>query len=187
MKWKTATAWAIEQLLDRDAEQENHQAAISLLMEMARRLEGSDVTANVLHPGFVATDLAKNNGPLVRLLMPLIQRNALTPEEGAQTIIYLASSDEVEEVSGEYFGKCKRYRADSAAYDQDAALRLWQVSEEQTAMGPAIEKLEQWVGKANDQGFIPANPVFGKMSTQQWVDLHCRHAELHFGLIERKD
>jgi hypothetical protein len=61
------------------------------------------------------------------------------------------------------------------------------VSEEQTAMGPAIEKLEQWVGRASDQGFIPANPVFGKMSTQQWVDLHCRHAELHFGLIERKD
>ena len=44
-----------------------------------------------------------------------------------------------------------------------------------------------WVGKAKEQGFLPANPAFGKMDRQQWVDLHCRHAELHFGLIELGD
>lgn len=51
-------------------------------------------------------------------------------------------------------------------------------------MDRAVGLLEEWVGKANTQGFIPANPVFGKMTTQQWVGLHCRHAELHFGMVE---
>lgn len=60
-------------------------------------------------------------------------------------------------------------------------------SAEQTAMGPAMQKLEEWVAKAKEQGFIPINPAFGKLTQEQWVDLHCRHAELHFGLIELKD
>ena len=51
-------------------------------------------------------------------------------------------------------------------------------------MARAIGLLEEWVAKANEQGFIPRNPAFGKMDRQQWVALHCRHAELHFGLIE---
>lgn len=53
-----------------------------------------------------------------------------------------------------------------------------------TAMEPALALLETWIAKANDQGFIPRNPAFGTMDRQQWVDLHCRHAELHFGLVE---
>ena len=56
-----------------------------------------------------------------------------------------------------------------------------------TAMGPAIELLEIWVGKAKAEGFLPRNPAFGKMDRQQWIDLHCRHAELHFGLVELSD
>ncbi|MBN1147195.1 MAG: SDR family oxidoreductase [Anaerolineales bacterium] len=109
-------------------------ANILFTFELARRLEGSRVAANALHPGFVATNFAKNNGPLARLALPLLQRKALTPEQGAQTSIYLASSDEVEGVSGEYFGKCKRYRAAPAAYDEGVALRLWEVSEELTGV-----------------------------------------------------
>lgn len=54
----------------------------------------------------------------------------------------------------------------------------------QTAMGPALELLETWADKAKRQGFIAVNPVFGKMSRDQWIALHCRHAEMHFGLIE---
>ena len=54
-------------------------------------------------------------------------------------------------------------------------------------MDRAIGLLEEWVGKANEQGYIPRNPAFGTMDRQQWTDLHCRHAELHFGLIEIKD
>lgn len=53
-----------------------------------------------------------------------------------------------------------------------------------TQMDPAVALLDEWVGQANAQGFIPRNPAFGKMNTRQWVALHCRHAELHFGLIE---
>ena len=56
-----------------------------------------------------------------------------------------------------------------------------------TAMGPALALLEEWVGKAKDQGFIPRNPAFGPMTTEQWVGLHCRHAEMHFGMIDLKD
>ena len=58
---------------------------------------------------------------------------------------------------------------------------------EETAIGPAMQKLEEWVGKAKAQGFIATNPVFGKLTQEQWVGLHCRHAELHFGLVDLKD
>lgn len=61
------------------------------------------------------------------------------------------------------------------------------VSEEQTAMPQALALLEHWVGQAKERGYIPANPVFGRMTAQQWEALHCRHAELHFGLIELED
>ena len=61
------------------------------------------------------------------------------------------------------------------------------VSDEQTAIGPAVALLREWVGKAKSQGFIPANPVFGKMTARQWEQLHCRHAEHHFGLIALPD
>lgn len=54
-------------------------------------------------------------------------------------------------------------------------------------MDRAIGLIEEWVGKADAQGFIPVNPAFGKMNRQQWVALHCRHAELHFGFIELPD
>ncbi|MFN3166446.1 MAG: DUF1569 domain-containing protein [Phycisphaeraceae bacterium] len=56
-----------------------------------------------------------------------------------------------------------------------------------TTMDRSLGLLETWVAKANEQGFIPRNPAFGTMTTQQWIDLHCRHAELHLGLIEIND
>lgn len=51
-------------------------------------------------------------------------------------------------------------------------------------MAQACAQLEHWVEQAKDHGFIPVNPVFGRMSRDEWVALHCRHAEMHFGLIE---
>ncbi len=100
---------------------------------MARRLEGSGVTANALHPGFVATGFARNNGSLydfgMRLITPVFAR---TPEHGAETSLYLATSPEVAEVSGKYFVDCKAVPSSPVSYDQDTAEKLWQVSLELT-------------------------------------------------------
>jgi NAD(P)-dependent dehydrogenase (short-subunit alcohol dehydrogenase family) len=100
--------------------------------ELARRLEGSGVTANALHPGFVASGFGKNNGLLFRILMPIAQLGALSPEDGARTSTYLASSPNVEGVSGKYFTKERAVRSDPASYDEQTALRLWELSLELT-------------------------------------------------------
>ena len=95
-------------------------ANVLFTYELARRLEGTGVTANALHPGLVATNIARNNGWLFRLLLPLILRNARTPEEGAATSIYLATAPEVAEVSGRYFYDKKAVRSSAASYDEEA-------------------------------------------------------------------
>jgi len=102
--------------------------------KLSRRLAGYGVTANALHPGWVATDIGKNNGWLVRGLLPLIQLNALSPHEGAHTSIYLASSPQIAGVSGEYFVDCKISDPDPVALDLQSAERLWQVSAWMTAL-----------------------------------------------------
>jgi NAD(P)-dependent dehydrogenase (short-subunit alcohol dehydrogenase family) len=109
-------------------------ANILFTFELARRLEGSGVTANAMHPGFVATGFAKNNNRLVRFIVNLSHLFALSPEEGARTVIYLATSPEVEGVSGEYFIKQKATRAAKAAYNRDIAKRLWKVSQHLTGL-----------------------------------------------------
>jgi len=96
--------------------------------ELARRLEGTHVTANVLHPGFVATKFGHNNKGLYQKFVKWSQRRAITPEEGAQTSIYLASAPEVAGVSGAYFYKSKIIQPSPAAQDDEAAKRLWEVS-----------------------------------------------------------
>jgi len=100
--------------------------------ELARRLEGTGVTVNAMHPGFVATNMAANNGWLVRLFLPLIHRNSLTPEQGASTAVYLASSPEVEGVTGNFFVRERERASDPVSYDESVASRLWEVSEKMT-------------------------------------------------------
>lgn len=98
--------------------------------ELARRLAGTGVTANCLHPGFVATRFGDNAGGIFKLMFPLAKRLfALTPEKGAETIVHLASAPEVEGVSGLYFDKCARKTPSAAAQDDQAAARLWGESE----------------------------------------------------------
>jgi retinol dehydrogenase 14 len=97
--------------------------------ELARRLEGTGVTANCLHPGVVSTNLARDFFPLFRLLVRFF---FISPEKGAQTSIYLASSPEVEGVSGKYFIKKREAKSSPASYDEAAAKRLWRISEELT-------------------------------------------------------
>jgi NAD(P)-dependent dehydrogenase (short-subunit alcohol dehydrogenase family) len=97
--------------------------------ELARRL-AAGVTANCLHPGFVATRFGDQSGGLLRWLFQLAKPlGAISPEEGAKTIIHLTSSPAVEGISGEYFYKCEIARPRAAAQDDAAARRLWDVSE----------------------------------------------------------
>src|SRR5690242_5605007 len=107
---------------------------IMFTYELARRLEGTGVTANVLHPGLVNTGFNKNNGGLMRIAMRLISPFSLTPEQGAATIIYLASSPAVEGVTGKYWDKRKDVKSIDASYDINAQQRLWTVSEEMTGL-----------------------------------------------------
>ena len=97
--------------------------------ELARRLEGTGVTANCLHPGFVATRFADNNDGVMGWFFGLAKKlAALTPEEGARTIIYLASSPEVAGKSGGYYHKCALATPTAAAQNDEDARRLWDVS-----------------------------------------------------------
>jgi NAD(P)-dependent dehydrogenase (short-subunit alcohol dehydrogenase family) len=100
-------------------------------MELARRLEGSGVTINALHPGFVATGFAKNNGKvmaaLVSIFAPLVARS---PAKGAETSIYLASSPSVEGITGKYFHDSHVIPTAPQATDRVVAGKLWDVSAE---------------------------------------------------------
>jgi retinol dehydrogenase-12 len=106
--------------------------------ELARRLEGSQVTANALHPGFVATSFGKNNGSVPGFFFSMSHIAAISPEEGAETIVYLATSPEVEGVSGKYFYKKKVEHSSQISYDQDIARRLWQVSLNLTGLAETV-------------------------------------------------
>ncbi len=97
--------------------------------ELARRLQGSGITANCLHPGFVATRFGDNTGGLFRAGVGFAKRvMAISVEEGAETPVYCATSPELDGVSGLYFGKCRPDEPSAAAQDDAAALRLWQDS-----------------------------------------------------------
>jgi NAD(P)-dependent dehydrogenase (short-subunit alcohol dehydrogenase family) len=94
--------------------------------ELARRLRGTGVTANCLHPGFVATRFGDQSGGVVSHLAGLAKFFAITPAKGAETIVYLASSPDVAETTGQYFYKSAPATPSSRAQDDRSALILWQ-------------------------------------------------------------
>jgi NAD(P)-dependent dehydrogenase (short-subunit alcohol dehydrogenase family) len=93
--------------------------------ELARRWHGQGVTANCLHPGFVATRFGDSSGGILALATRLGKTFAISPEKGAETIVYLASSPEVAGASGEYFQQCRPATPTAEAKDDVAAQRLW--------------------------------------------------------------
>lgn len=93
--------------------------------ELARKLAGTGVTANSLHPGFVATRFGDQTGGLIGFGVGIAKRFALTPEQGAETLVYLASSPDVAATTGEYFHKCRPAIPSREAQDDDKAQRLW--------------------------------------------------------------
>jgi NAD(P)-dependent dehydrogenase (short-subunit alcohol dehydrogenase family) len=110
-------------------------ANVLFTYELARRLEGTGVTANALHPGFVATGFGHNNRDLVGWGTRLAQRVAArTPEQGAQTSNYLAASPAVEGVTGKYFVDKKPVPSSPLSYDQSVARQLWEVSAAMTGL-----------------------------------------------------
>lgn len=105
-------------------------ANIYFTYELARRLEGTNVTVNCLHPGFVASRFGDNNGGLTSLVIGLAKKvSAISEDEGAKTSIHVASSPEVANVSGKYFDKCAVVASSAVSYDEGVARALWAASE----------------------------------------------------------
>jgi len=104
-------------------------ANILFTRELAKRLAGTGVTANCLHPGVVASRFGDAAGGWTGRLFPIFKRFAISPAQGADTIVYLASSPDVATVSGGYFAKRKVKTPSRAASDDAAAARLWEKSE----------------------------------------------------------
>jgi NAD(P)-dependent dehydrogenase (short-subunit alcohol dehydrogenase family) len=102
-------------------------ANVMFTYQLAARIAGTGVTANCLHPGAVATDMLKK---IPWLIYALISPFLLTPAQGAETQVFLASSPQVEGVSGGYYVKSKAARSSPRSYDVSAQLRLWELSEE---------------------------------------------------------
>jgi NAD(P)-dependent dehydrogenase (short-subunit alcohol dehydrogenase family) len=118
-----------EQVYGMSAYGNSKLANILFTVELARRLEGTGVTVNALHPGFVATGFAKNNGGIIAALIsifaPLVGRS---PEKGAETSIYLATSPDVVGVTGKYFYDSHVTTPAPQATDMTVARKLWDVS-----------------------------------------------------------
>jgi NAD(P)-dependent dehydrogenase (short-subunit alcohol dehydrogenase family) len=93
--------------------------------ELARQLADTGVTANSVHPGFVATRFGDQSGGLISFSIGIAKRFALSAQQGAETLVYLATSPEVAGTTGEYFHKCRPAIPSREAQDDAVALRLW--------------------------------------------------------------
>jgi NAD(P)-dependent dehydrogenase (short-subunit alcohol dehydrogenase family) len=108
-------------------------ANILFTTELARRLEGTGVTANAYHPGFVASGFNRNNGFLMRVGMGLTRPFARNAAKGAETLVWLVDSEDAGQFNGGYFFDLRPATPSAAAQDTQAAQRLWQLSEDEVA------------------------------------------------------
>lgn len=108
-------------------------------MELARRLEGTKITANAMHPGWVATEFGRDGDTkgILGLGLRVVRPVELTPDQGARTAIFLAADPGVETVTGKYFVRCKVKEPSKAARDTYAAQHLWKVSQQLVANAAA--------------------------------------------------
>lgn len=116
---------------------ESKLANIMFTYTLARRMAETGVTANTLHPGVVATNFGKNNGTVAKWVMTLMGAFEISPEQGAQTSIYLASSPEVADMSGKYLIKSKPAQSSRESYDEAKQEGLWTISEQMTGIASA--------------------------------------------------
>jgi NAD(P)-dependent dehydrogenase (short-subunit alcohol dehydrogenase family) len=117
--------------------------------ELARRWAGTGITANSLHPGFVATRFGDQSGGAMSFVIRAAKTFAISPEKGAETILYLASSPDVAGVSGKYFYQCREATPTKEAQDDESARRLWQ-------------ETEKLAGVPSDQPTAQAKPAFSR-------------------------
>ena len=104
--------------------------------ELSRRLEGTDITVNAVHPGLVNTGFGDNMTGIMRPIFKLMKTLAgRTPQKGAETLVYLASSPEVAGISGKYWFDKKQLRSSDISYDRDQQKALWDFSAEATGVG----------------------------------------------------
>ena len=104
-------------------------ANILFTRELARRLDGTRVTANCLHPGFVDTGFARNNGLVARVLMTLARPLQRTADKGAETVVWAAASPDLATTTGQYFKDCESRKTTKPAESVTDGLRLWELSE----------------------------------------------------------
>jgi NAD(P)-dependent dehydrogenase (short-subunit alcohol dehydrogenase family) len=97
---------------------------------LAEQLKDRNITVNALHPGVIASNFAAGGSDVFAFIIESVRRFMITPEQGAQTSIYLASSPEVAQTTGKYFEKSKERRSSAASYDRASQQQLWQLSEE---------------------------------------------------------
>ena len=110
-------------------------ANILFTKSLANKLADHGVTVNCLHPGFVSTGIGSNNKGIWNILMSLARPFARKTDKGAETSVYLCSSPEVKDISGEYFVDCKIEKVSDAAKSSDQADKLWKISSELTGLG----------------------------------------------------
>ncbi len=104
-------------------------------MEFSRRLTGTGVTANFLHPGVIRTELGTRDlHPVLRAIARFVKLFMGSPEKGARTSIYLASSPEIEGITGKYFANQKEVTANPISFEDATAKRLWKICEEMTGL-----------------------------------------------------
>jgi retinol dehydrogenase-14 len=111
-------------------------ANLMFTYELARRLDGSGVTANAFHPGWTATRMGLDDGLLSSLVRGVSRLLARTPKRGAETAVWLASSPEMEGITGKYFLDCREHKSNAASHDEEAQRRLWDVSARMVGLEP---------------------------------------------------
>ncbi len=103
-------------------------AVVLFTYEFARKIEGTGVSVNCLHPGYVKTKMIRNFRPFVKYFYPLVGLFMLTPRKGAKTSVYLASSPEIDGISGKYFKRKKEAESVKISYNEDISKQLWEIS-----------------------------------------------------------
>jgi len=113
-----------------DAYGEAKLMVVMYTYELARRLEGTGVSVNVVHPGFAATNMGSNMGALrYKIMFKMIRPLQISAKKGAETSVYVAGSPELEGVTGKYFAKSQEQPSSELSYDEEAQKRLWAITE----------------------------------------------------------